>query len=48
MSDPEATLPPRKPNTPRNLIAKAVAWGKLHPDWLLAFFLGFVAGAVLL
>ena len=46
MSD--ETLPPHKPNTPRNLIAKAVAWGKEHPDWLLAFVLGFIAGAVIL
>ena len=23
-------------------------WAQAHPDWLLAFVLGFVAGAVLL
>ena len=46
--DPEATQPPKRPNTPRNLIAVAIAWGEAHPDWLIVFALGFIAGAVIL
>ena len=45
---PDDTLPPSSPNTPRVWILKAVTWGKAHPDWLLAFFFGFLAGAILL
>lgn len=48
MLNDEDTLPPRAPNTPRTWLLRAKAWGQEHPDWLLAFFLGFVAGAVLL
>jgi len=44
----DETLPPRQPNMPRVWLRRGIAWGQLHPDWLLAFFLGFVAGAVLL
>jgi len=40
----ETTLPPVK----RKLWQQPQAWCEQHPDWLLAFFFGFVAGAVLL
>ena len=46
--DPNATLPPRQPNTPRTFLLRAKAWCEAHPDWLLAFVIGFIAGAILL
>ena len=48
MANEDPTLPPRTPNTPRKFIGIAVAAVKAHPDRLLMFVLGFVAGAVLL
>ena len=45
----ETTLPPVKP-TPKwkAALKQALAWCEQHPDWLLVFMLGFIAGAVLL
>ena len=48
MSDPETTLPPRTPNTPRKYLRAALAWCQDHPDWLLAFVFGFITGAIIL
>ena len=48
MMNDEATIPPRQPNTPRNLLRKLIAAVKAHPDRAIAFVLGFLAGAVLL
>lgn len=48
MSD-DATLPPRRPNTPRVWIAAVRAFAAAHPDWMIVLvFAVFVAGAVLL
>ena len=44
----ETTIPPRQPNTPRVWLKRGVAWAALHPDWLIAFLFGFIAGAVIL
>lgn len=29
--DPEKTMPPRAPNTPRNALKRALAWAKENP-----------------
>lgn len=46
MSDPETTLPPRQPNTPRVLLKRAWAWLRANPI-VLAAGIGFIAGATL-
>ena len=40
----DPTLPPIR----RKWWQQAMAWCAAHPDWLLMFALGFLAGAVLL
>ena len=48
MSNEEPTIPPvREPNTPRKFLRIAWAWIEAHPDRVLIFALGALAGAVL-
>lgn len=48
--DPETTMPPRQPNTPRVWLKRAWLWLKSHPEYavpLAAFGLGWLVGKVL-
>mgnify|MGYP001561856005 CR=1 FL=1 len=46
----DSTLPPRRPNNPREFLKRALEWAKAHPEAAIragCVLVGFVAGAVL-
>lgn len=49
MTDPEATHPPRQPNTLRNVLKRIWQLAKWHPDVSIpaAALIGLLVGAVL-